>query len=91
MRLLLREWAWFGVAGMVTTTLALFVMFRFVHSSETISNLALIWILPFGFLSKWGHNLTNIEFWILFVIAQTIYLACIYLLIRHLVLLLRHK
>jgi hypothetical protein len=74
----LRTSLWLIISGIAATVAALLTLFRSVHSSELVSNLALIVVLPFGFLSKWGSQLSDFVFWLAFIIAQTAYLTCIY-------------
>ena len=88
---LVRMYILFALVAIMVTTLALIILFATVHSNEVFASIALIVILPFGLISKWGSHLPDYLFWIFFILAQVVYLTCIYFFVRSLLKILVNK
>ena len=81
----LREFVWITVVGCVVTPAALWMLARFVHSSEVVSTLSLALMAPYVGLARWGKDLPDWSFWAVFVLAQALYLVVGYVALKSVV------
>ena len=78
----LREFVWITIVGCVVTPAALWMLAKFVHSSEFVSMLSLALIAPYVGLARWGKDLPDGAFWAVFVLAQALYLVVGYVVLK---------
>jgi hypothetical protein len=73
------------VIGSAISSVAVWSIAVFVHSSPLITGISLVVVLPYMVLAQWGRELSDWAFWGAFIVIQAGYIAGVYLLARRLI------